>query len=346
MKVGYVFHPSSLLHDTGAGHPESAARLEAVMAYLKSSGLIDRLTKIEARRASPEEISLVHTARYQNRISTICASGGGSLDADTILSPESCNAAEYAAGGAVAAAEAVMGGRVGKCFSLVRPPGHHAFPGYGSGFCIYNNVAIAAWFARAKYGLALIAIIDFDVHHGNGTQAIFDDDPSTMYISTHQSPLYPGSGGVDDIGIGGAKGTKVNVPLPPGCGDPEFIRVYDEVVIPCLRRFRPELIVVSAGFDAHFGQALANMRLTAAGYAMMVGRISTLAGDCCGGKAVFCLEGGYNLEALARSVAVTFKVLLGESPGAEIAADEAEYSFGSPDISGLIAELKEIHRLS
>jgi acetoin utilization deacetylase AcuC-like enzyme len=237
----------------------------------------------------------------------------------------------------------VVGWGIG--FALVRPPGHHAFPGFGSGFCVYNNIAIAARFARAKYGLRRIAIIDFDVHHGNGTQAIFDDDPETMYVSTHQAPYYPGSGGMSDIGVGPAKGIKVNVPLPPGCGDAEYIQIYDEIVVPLVRRFKPELVLVSAGYDAHKGDPLANMRLTAAGYAAIVERISVLAREFCGGKAVFCLEGGYNLEARARSIAVTFRVLLRESPAAEIASKPTEYDYGSPGVSPLIAELRGIHCL-
>ena len=351
--IGYIFQPSYLLHNPGAGHPESPARVESIMAYLKSNGLMDRLANVEARRASREEISLVHTTGYQSKINSMCAAGGGSLDADTILSADSCVAAEYAAGGAVAAVEAVMTGDVRKCLALVRPPGHHAFPDRGSGFCIYNNIAIAARFARAKYGLKRLAILDFDVHHGNGTQAIFDDDPDTMYVSTHQSPYYPGTGAIDDIGVSGEgretrnaqRVTKVNIPLPAGCGDGEYTRVYDEIVIPVVRRFRPELILVSAGYDAHRDDPLAGMKLTASGYAAMVSRISMLADECCGGKAVFCLEGGYNLGALARSVAVTFRVLLGESAATEVAAEPAEYSFGTPDISGIVHKVKLIHHL-
>ena len=345
MNIGYVFHPSYLLHDTGAGHPESPARLESIMSYLKSSGLLNKLIKVEARRASSEEISLVHTARYQDVINEMCANGGGSLDADTVLSQESCNAAKYAAGGAVAAVEAIMAGDVGKCFALVRPPGHHAFPDRGSGFCIYNNVAIAARFAREKFGIGRIAILDFDVHHGNGTQAIFDDDPETMYISVHQSPYYPGSGGVDDTGTGAAKGTKTNIPLPPGCGDSEYTTVYEEIVMPAVRRFRPNLILVSAGYDAHRDDPLAGMKLTASGYAAIVQRISMLANEYCGGKTVFCLEGGYNLGALARLVAATFRVLLGESAAGEIVAEPEVYSLGTPDISGAIGKIKRIHHL-
>ena len=346
MNIGYVFDPSYLLHNTGADHPDSAGRLEAVMTHLNSIGLLDRLIKIEPRRATRDELSLVHTSEYQNQVASLCAGGGGILDADTILSAESCNAAEYAAGGAVAAIEAVMDGVVGKCFALVRPPGHHASADRGSGFCIYNNAAIAVRVARAKFNLTRIAIIDFDVHHGNGTQSIFDDDPDTMYVSTHQSPYYPGSGSVEDIGTGAGSGTKVNIPLPPGCGDAEYIRVYDEIVMPVIRRFNPELMLVSAGYDAHRDDPLAGMKLTTSGYAEIVKRISNVAAECCGGRAVFCLEGGYNLVALARCVAANFNILLGESASAEIAAEPVEYSFGSPDISGLIADLKKVYRLS
>ncbi|APV45400.1 Acetoin utilization deacetylase AcuC [Dehalogenimonas formicexedens] len=345
MKTGYVFHPSYLLHDPGAGHPEAAARLASVMAYLKSSGLLERLVKVEARRATAEEISLVHTPAYQEKINSICASGGGSLDADTVLSPGSCEASEYAAGGAVAAVEAVMSGTTGKCFALVRPPGHHAFPGRGSGFCVYNNIAVAARYARVKFGVRRAAILDFDVHHGNGTQGIFDDDPETMYVSVHQSPHYPGSGGVDDTGMGGGRGTKVNIPLPAGCGDAQYALVYDEIVMPAVRRFKPELILVSAGYDAHRDDPLGGMKLTETGYAAIVARIAALSEECCGGKAVFCLEGGYNLEALARSIGATFRVLVEEAPAVGIETEPLNYNFGPPDIAGLIRELKTIHKI-
>jgi acetoin utilization deacetylase AcuC-like enzyme len=343
--IGYIFHPSYLLHDTGASHPESAARLESIMSHLKCAGLLDRLVNIDARRATAEELSLVHTQEYQHSLKTICLAGAGSLDADTLLSQDSCNAAEYAAGGAVAAVEAVMDGRVRKCFALVRPPGHHAFAGSGSGFCLYNNIAIAARYARLKYHLARIAIIDFDIHHGNGTQAIFNADPLTMYVSTHQSPHYPGTGGIEEIGTGKAKGTKINIPLPPGCGDAEYIRVYNGIVVPAVRRFNPELILVSAGYDAHRDDQLADMRLTEPGYTAIVEKIDTLAGEYCGGKAVFCLEGGYNLRALARSVAATFRVLLGDTAIEKMPVESPIYQLGAPDISGLIAGLKGIHHL-
>jgi acetoin utilization deacetylase AcuC-like enzyme len=240
----------------------------------------------------------------------------------------------------VAAVEAVVSGTVTNySFALVRPPGHHAFAGYGSGFCLYNNVAIAARYARNKYNLSRLAIIDYDVHHGNGTQAIFDGDPGALYISTHQYPHYPGSGAADDTG----RGERVNIPLPAGCGDAEYALVFDEVVIPAVRRFRPELILVSAGYDGHGDDPLAEMRLTTGGYAAMVAKIKRLADDCCEGRMVFCLEGGYNLRALALSVEATFKVLLGDTL-VEVSADIAGFN-GAPGISGLIAELKEIHNL-
>ncbi len=333
--TGYVFHPSSLLHDTGPDHPESAARLESIMAFLKSSGVLDRLTMVEARRANVAEISLVHSAGYQSRLAEICRAGGGIIDSDTILSERSCEAAEYAAGGAVAAVEAVLNGRTSTCFALVRPPGHHAFPGYGSGFCLYNNVAIAALYARQKYGLQRVVLIDFDVHHGNGTQSIFNGDPDTLYISTHQYPHYPGTGAATDIG----NGNRVNVPLPAGCGDAEYKRVFDEIIMPAVRRFNPELVLVSAGYDGHRDDPLAQMRLSTGGYAAIVGKIKALADECCGGKAVFCLEGGYNLKALTESVAATFRVLLGEKVIVETNAEVG------PGISRIIDEIKKLHQL-
>jgi acetoin utilization deacetylase AcuC-like enzyme len=341
-ETGYVFHASYLLHDTGAGHPESAARLDAVMAHLRSTGLLDRLVKVDARLATAAEISLVHGVEYQSRLAAICRSGGGNLDGDTPVSPGSCNASEYAVGGAVAAVEAVMDGKVSDCFALVRPPGHHAFPGYGSGFCLYNNVAVAARYARKKYGLKKIVIIDFDVHHGNGTQAIFDGDADMLYVSTHEYPHYPGSGSVEVIG---RAGTAVNIPLPAGCGDTEYLRVFDEVIFPAVRRFKPELVLVSAGYDGHLDDPLAGMRLSTGGYAAITGRIKSLVEECCGGKVVFCLEGGYNLRALAESVAATFSVLLSDKVGEESLPGIGGISYGGLDITELIANLKGIHHL-
>lgn len=336
MITGYVFHPSCLDHDTGAGHPETAARLEAVMSRLKSDGLLGRLVPVAARRATEAEISAVHSRGYISRVKEICAAGGGWLDADTPVSPKSCQAAEYAAGGAVAAVEAVMGGTEGiaSCFALVRPPGHHAFAGAGGGFCLYNNIAVAAQYAQSRYGLRRLAIIDFDVHFGNGTAAIFEDDPGVLYISTHQFPHYPGGGDIDDTG----KGSRVSIPLPEGCGDDEYLSLFDEVIIPAARRFKPELLLVSAGFDAHLDDPLAGMNVSTAGFAGIAGRIKRLADETCGGRIVLCLEGGYNLEALAASVSATFKVLLGE-------VVDLSPRLVPPRLAGLAAALQQRRRL-
>ncbi|MEL7562643.1 histone deacetylase [Dehalogenimonas sp. 4OHTPN] len=337
MTTGYVFHHSFLEHDTGAGHPETAARLEAVMSRLKSEGLLERLALIEARRAAEAELAAVHSRGYISRLKEICAAGGGWLDADTPVSKKSCEAAEYAAGGAVAAVEAVMGGGEGipSCFALVRPPGHHAFAGEGGGFCLYNNIAIAARYAQSRYGLRRLAIIDFDVHFGNGTAAVFEDDPGVLFISTHQFPHYPGGGDIDDTG----KGNRISIPLPEGCGDDEYLSMFDEVIIPAARRFEPELLLVSAGFDAHRDDPLAGMRVSTEGYAGIAGRLKRLADEACGGRAVFCLEGGYSLEALADSVSATFKALLGEA--VDLSPRQVP-----PRVAGLVAELKRRHRLA
>lgn len=334
--TGYVFHPSYLDHDTDAGHPETAARLEAVMYRLKSDGLLERLVPVEARRAAEAELAAVHSRGYISRVREICAAGGGWLDADTPVSKKSCEAAEYAAGGAVAAVEAVMGGgeRISSCFALIRPPGHHAFAGAGGGFCLYNNIAIAARYAQSRYGLRRLAIIDFDVHFGNGTAAVFEGDPGVLFVSTHQFPHYPGGGDVDDTG----SGSRISIPLPEGCGDDEYLSIFDDIILPAVRRFRPELLLISAGFDAHRDDPLAGMKVSTEGYSGIAGRIKRLAEEICGGRMVFCLEGGYNLEALAASVAATFRALLGDAPDLSPRPVPRR-------IAGLAAALKQRNRL-
>jgi acetoin utilization deacetylase AcuC-like enzyme len=234
-----------------------------------------------------------------------------------------------------------MGGEVGAAFALVRPPGHHATRAQSMGFCLFNNVAVAAAHALDKFGLEHVSILDFDVHHGNGTQDIFGGEPHVNYISVHQSPLYPGSGGIEERGVGNI----FNIPLPPGCGDLEYARVYDEIVIPLAHRISPELILVSAGFDAHWSDDIASMRLSITGYAHIARRIKALADEMCGGRLVFSLEGGYNLAALAGSVKAVFDVLMGN--------DKIEDRLGacpscekSSDIKPLLGQLKKSFELA
>jgi acetoin utilization deacetylase AcuC-like enzyme len=341
-KVGYVYDPVYLRHETGE-HPENPQRLEAIMALLARSGLKERLALIEPRPATEKELALVHREAYITRIKEIGQAGGGYLDSETIISPGSFDAALYAAGGVIRAVDAVMAAEANAVFALVRPPGHHATPGQAMGFCIFNNVAIAASYALKKHGLKRVAVIDFDVHHGNGTQEAFVNDPAVLYVSTHQYPHYPGSGGIGETGRGQAAGTKVNIPLPRGCGDAEYQRVFEQIIIPVVKRFHPGLILVSAGYDPHWADGLAEMRVTVKGFAWMVSTIKALADELCEGRLVLGLEGGYNLEALAYSVKATFDVLLGETEIEDRLGPPPHYF--PPDIDSLVAAIKKTHCL-
>jgi len=344
MAVGYVYDPIYLKHDTGE-HVENGGRLEAIISHLEATGLKKQLTLIKPRPASVEELSLVHTKQHISYIQDIAKKGGGWVDADTVMSPHSYEVARYAAGGAIAAVEAVMEGKVNSAFALLRPPGHHATPHRAMGFCLFNNIAIAAEHALAKYKLERVLIIDFDTHHGNGTQEIFYDRPQVMYISTHEYPLYPGTGDVGETGKGSAKGTTVNIPLPAGCGDNEYRMVFEQVIAPAARRFKPQLVLVSAGYDTHWADGIALMQVSVSGFGEMARIISGLASELCDGRLVFTLEGGYNLRALAASIKATFDVLLGNSTSDD-PIGQSPRSATAPKIDSLITSIKEMHALS
>ena len=343
MKVGLVYDPIYLKHDTGQ-HVENARRLEAIISHLEQTGLKPQLTPIKPRPATVEELSPVHHEQYISYIQEVAQKGGGWLDADTVMSPNSYDAALYAAGGVIKATEAVMNGEVGSAFALVRPPGHHATPQRAMGFCLFNNVAIAAKYALAGYGLERILIIDFDVHHGNGTQEAFYDNPQVLYVSTHLYPFYPGTGNIDETGGGEAKGTTLNIPLPSSCGDAEYEQVFAQIIMPAAKRFKPQLILVSAGYDPHWTDELALMQVSVSGFARMVKIIKELADKLCNGRLVFSLEGGYNLAALAASVKATFDVLLGETD-IEDRLGPPPHRIAVPDLTQLIKAIKEIHAL-
>ena len=343
MKVGYVYDPIYLKHDTGQ-HVENAKRLEAIISHLEQTKLKQQLTPINPRPASINEISLVHDKEYISRIRDVAQKGGGWLDPDTVISPDSYEAAIYAAGGVITAAEAVMDGEVGSAFALVRPPGHHATSQRAMGFCLFNNIAIATKYALDKYKLERILITDFDVHHGNGTQEAFYDDPQVLYISTHEFPFYPGTGSLEETGSGAAKGTTINIPLPAGCGDAEYLQVFEQIITPAARRFNPQLIMVSAGYDLHWADNLALMQVSTTGFAEMAKIIKGLADELCNGRLVFTLEGGYQLKALSYSVKATFDVLLGSSQ-IEDPLGQPPHGYKTPDITPLIKAIAEIHHL-
>ena len=311
MATGYVYDPIYLEHDL-RGHPENQQRLRTILRVLDEHKMRERLTLIPAVSITPQRLERVHESNYIEQVRYVAQRGGGHLDPDTYVRPASCEAARMAAGGLVEATRAVLDGEVDNAFALVRPPGHHALRNRGMGFCLFNNVAIAARYALAERGLDRILIVDFDVHHGNGTQDEFEADPAVMYISTHQYPYYPGTGHWSETGYGDGAGSIVNVPLEGGVGDLGFARIFQEIVAPAAWRFQPQLILVSAGYDAHWDDPLAYMQLSIGGYAAIARALKDLAEELCSGRLVFTLEGGYHLEALAYSILNTFAVLLAD----------------------------------
>ncbi len=341
MSTGYVFEKIFKQHNLPS-HPENARRLAAVIDYLADQTLLPQLVAVPSRPATPEELTRCHHPRHIQLVEETSRNGGGMLDPDTYTNEFSYDAAVHAAGGLIDLTAAVVHGRLDNGFALVRPPGHHATPTRAMGFCLFGNVAIAARAARLDHGLERVAIVDFDVHHGNGTQAILDEDPTVLFVSSHQYPYYPGTGDLQEIGRGQAKGAKINIPLSARVGDEGFKRLYGEVVFPILRRFQPQLILVSAGFDAHWDDPLASVGLSLTGYRWLSQNLIDLAAEFCQGRIVFTLEGGYNLQVLAPGVGNVFRALLGND---EVDDPLGPSSYPEPDVSGLLAELKKIHSL-
>lgn len=307
MVTGLFSHAACLAHDTGDGHPECAERLQAVLARLEGEDFI-YLDRREAPRATPEQIARVHPGGYVDRLmAAIPQRGLGYIDGDTVVSPGSGEAALRAAGAVCAAVDAVMAGEMRNAFCAVRPPGHHAEPDQAMGFCLFNNIAIGAVHARARWGVTRIAVVDFDVHHGNGTQAAFQADPDLFYASTHQMPLYPGTGAPNEHGVAD---NIVNVPLRPYAGSGEFHIAVERMLLPKLEAFAPELLLISAGFDAHAHDPLAQLQFTDQDYYWMTERLVQLAERTAKGRVVSALEGGYDLRALASATAAHVKALM------------------------------------
>ena len=341
MSTGYVYDPIFLEHDL-RGHPENAQRLVRIIGLLEESGTMPRLTKVPARAISEAELAWNHAPDYVKLVRRVAEQGGGHLDMDTYIAAGSYEAALKAAGGLIDLTAAVLEDRLDNGFALVRPPGHHALRNHGMGFCLFNNVALAAYAALEAQGIERLLIVDFDVHHGNGTQDSFDQDPRVLYFSTHQYPHYPGTGHWQEIGRGEGRGSTANVPLSPGVGDAGYNLIFEDFLWSLAGRYRPQLVLVSAGYDAHWSDPLAGMTLSVTGYTHLARSLKSLAEALCDGQIVFTLEGGYNLDVLSYSVLNTFKVLLGD--------DETIDPLGlSPHeeqpVDDLVEHLKGLHRL-
>ena len=317
------YDPIHAQHDV-AGHPEHPGRVSAVMEHLQAANETVRYRLSPSRAAIESELLLTHSSTHIDLIRRLDQSGGGSIDPDTTVVPGSFAAAAHAAGSVLAAVDEVLGGEADASYCAVRPPGHHATRDRAMGFCLFNNVAVAASYARAHHGLKRLAIVDFDVHHGNGTQDIFWQDPDTLYVSLHQYPFYPGTGDWRERGGDRALGATVNVPLPAGSGDLDYLRTFDLLILPIVERFRPDMVLISAGYDGHRHDPLAAMELSAEAYGSVMSRLRILADRVSDGRIVAALEGGYNLEALAASVEGSIAALLEESPRIEPAGATGE----------------------
>ncbi|MEE2997234.1 MAG: histone deacetylase family protein [Pseudomonadota bacterium] len=307
MTTALFTHPSSLQHNTSTGHPERIARIETINEALGGDSWATLVRK-EAMRATNEQLNLIHERRYVDGVlDNIPEDGFVHLDADTVLSPGSGEAALYAAGAVISAVDTVVAGEVDNAFCAVRPPGHHAEPERGMGFCLFNNVAIGALHARLEHGLRKIAIVDFDVHHGNGTQAAFENDPNTLFASSHQYPHYPGTGAASEKGVGNI----FNAPLDANSGGREFRAAMENLILPAVRAFSPDIVFISAGFDAHARDPLASLRFEEEDFEWATGQVKEIAGEFADGRMVSTLEGGYDLEALGNSVQAHVSALMG-----------------------------------
>jgi len=310
-KTGLVYGDVYLRHKTSAGHPERPERLTAIVNRLRETGLLKQLVRVEPRRAASEWITTEHTLEYVARVAIACREGTSHIDTlDVSISPQSYDVALQAVGGVLAAVDAVMAGKVRSAFCAVRPPGHHALENKAMGFCLFGNVALAARYIQNKHGLKKVLIVDWDVHHGNGTQAMTYADPTVLYFGIHQYPFYPGTGAAEEKGEGKGLGFTVNVPLPAGCGDAEYKKAFEEVLAPAAQRFRPDFVLISAGFDAHADDPLGGMKVTAKGFADLTGIVKRIAATSAHGRIVSVLEGGYDLKGLAASVEAHLRVLM------------------------------------
>ncbi len=341
--TGFVYHDDYLKHDTGY-HPESAERLVSIMRKLEEVGITEKMKRILPVKASNEQIEYVHVDGYIKKVEAMCKRGGGMLDPDTPLCKDTYEIALLSAGGVTKAVDEVMikaDNGVRNAFALIRPPGHHATSNKGMGFCIFNNIAIAAEHLKRKYDVKRILIADWDVHHGNGTQEVFFEDHSVLYFSTHQYPHYPGTGWIDEVGKGEGEGFTVNVPLPASTDDSGYLYALRNILVPIAMDFSPEFVLVSAGFDAHVDDPLASMNVTAPGFGLFTDVIKEIAEENSKGRIVIALEGGYNLNALSESVLSVFDSLLSNGERRE---KKKEKTSENERVRKRVEEVKEVQR--
>jgi acetoin utilization deacetylase AcuC-like enzyme len=342
MTTAIVYDPANKRH-TREGHVENFRRLEETWKLLQIDGILNTLVQASSTAAPLDAVLRVHTRAYLDRLESFSLVGGGHLDADTYVTQDSYQVALLNAGGLLNVLDEVLEGRADNGFALVRPPGHHALPHCGMGFCLLCNVAVAARWAQDQYGLQRVMIVDFDVHHGNGTQEVFYRDPSVLFFSTHQYPFYPGTGAAYETGEGRADGSIINVPLPAAVGDEGYLAAFRQILTPAARLFRPELILLSAGFDAHWMDPLAHMRLSVTGYHRLVVELMALADALCQGRLVAVLEGGYHLNVLSHCVLSTLRALSGSRHGPSDPYGPAPG--GERDVASLLERLKALHHI-
>jgi acetoin utilization deacetylase AcuC-like enzyme len=312
-KTGVVEDLRYIRHGAGLTHPETPERLIAIYEMVDNPDMAWKFTGIDARHATREELERVHRPSFIDSIAQTAGKAMTMLDSDTAATAETYDTARLAAGGFMNAIDSVVSGETDNAFALVRPPGHHAQAATAAGFCIFNNIAVGARHARDRWGLERILIVDWDLHHGNGTQEIFYEESQVLYFSTHQSPAYPGTGGFEEIGKGPGLGYTLNVPLRAGADDALYVRVFKELLCPVARNFRPELILVSAGFDTYVGDPLGGMKMTPEGFACLTRILLDLADEWCGGRLVMVLEGGYNIQGLTKCVRAVLREMIGET---------------------------------
>ena len=340
-RVGIVRDPLFLEHRTGVHHIEVPRRLETIYSMLDENGLKDRLVEIPPRYASLEEVEIVHDAGYVEKILDTAGEPLHYLDPDTVTSEQSCRAAFLAAGGVLEAVRSVTARETDTAFALIRPPGHHAERNRQMGFCLFNNAAIAAEYARRTLGFERVLIVDWDVHHPNGTQHIFEQSSRVLLFSSHRYPFFPGTGDVPEVGLGEGLGFTVNVPLPAQRDDSDLVLVYRRLLEPLARELQPQLILVSAGFDAHADDPIGGMRVSEHGFAALAQIVLGLADELCGGKSVFMLEGGYDLGALRRSTRAVLETMLDGAPEDLVQGLERGMRPASP-VPDIIARVVEV----